>query len=395
MSLHQRLCDAVNEARIGQTALELVSIPSPTGFTREATRYFETAYRELGCEITRIDGIKGSPSGTDAPSVAARLRGTGAAPTLQIDGHIDTIPAAHAPASLVDNVLSGRGASDMKGGLAAVMEAARVLREVRVQLPGDLLLTTHGLHEAPTGHGEGLLALISEGLHGAAAVVAEGPVDELAITGRGMAIFTITVKTTGKSGHENDTPPNTPHPLVAAADALRALEAERVRLQRTMRPYVGSETIFFGQLHGGDFYNRFPVEATIQGTRRYFDDHDFQDVRKEMEAILARVAEDTGTTITLDLDRIRDGFRVSENERIVHAFRWSYRTLNGKGPPLGAFKSVADVSLLVQAAGIPAVFCGNRGTGAHADREEVDVRELVHQTRMLLGIIVAYFGLET
>jgi acetylornithine deacetylase len=282
----------------------------------------------------------------------------------------------------------------MKGGLAAIMETARVLRDRNVELPGDLLLTTHGLHEAPTGHGEGLLALIGKGLHGDAAVVAEGPSEELAVAGRGMAIFTVVITTSGKSGHENDTPHDTPHPLVAAGEVVRALEAERVRLRLVSRQYVGTETIFVGQVHGGDFYNRFPTSAFVQGTRRYFADHASADVKAELEQILARVATETGTRIALEFDRIRDGFEISLDAAISRAFRWSYRALESKDPPIGAFKSVADVSLLVQNAGIPAVFCGNRGTGPHADLEVMPVDELVRQTRMLLGIIVAYFGLH-
>lgn len=395
MSLLESLIERIRADRLAQTALDLVRIPSPTGKTREAAGYFAEVYRKLGCEVTILTDIPNAPGGSDAPSVAAWFRGAGTGPTLQFDGHTDTIATPHPdPPDVRDGVLTGRGAADMKGGVAAAMEAVRVLKDAGITLPGDLLLTTHGLHEAPIGHGEGLEALIARGLHGDAAVVVEGPCDELAVAGRGMAIFNITVRGPETSTHENETPVDTPHPLFATGDLLIALERERLRLRAVERPYVGAETLFIGQVHGGDFYNRFPTACHLQGTRRYFADHSFSEVQNEFEAILDRVARRTGTKISVQWDRIRDGYEVSSEERIVQAFQKAYRALNGVEVPLGGFRSVADVSIFVQNAGTPAIFCGNRGAGAHADREVVPIGELVRQTKHLLGIIVYYYGLQ-
>jgi len=394
MSLLADLIERIDADRLSQTALDMVRIPSPTGRTREAANYFAESYRALGCTVVMLDEIPHAPEGYDAPSVAVRWHGARRGPTLQFDGHTDTIPMAHAPAEVRNGVLSGRGATDMKGGLAAVMEMVRVLREADVRLLGDLLLTTHGMHEAPGGHGEGLEALIAAGHHGDAAVVVEGPCDELAVAGRGMAIFTVTITGPGKSAHENDTPHDTPHPIMAAGELLVALERERLRLRKVKRPYVGCETLFVGQVHSGDFYNRFPTVCRLEGTRRYFADHAFGDVEAEFRAVLDEVGRRTGTTMSVEFDRIRDGFEIDEHERIAEAFKRGYRHVMGRDLPLGAFTSVADVSLLVQKARIPALFCGNRGIGAHADREEVAIAELVRQTSLLLGIVVHFYGLE-
>ena len=390
----KELLARIQPERLTSTTLELVGIPSPTGQTRQIAMKFAEIYRELGCDIHIIESFAGAPEGTDAPSVAAILKGSGDGPTLQMDGHSDTVPVEHTPAELIDGVIHGRGAADMKGGLASIMEVVRVLTESGIQLPGDLLLTTHGLHEAPEGHGEGVVALVDAGFKGDCAIVAEGPEEGLAIAGKGMAIFNITIEGPEESTHENYAAPGTPHPIRAAGELITALEAERSRLAEESRPYVGTETIFLGQCHSGDFYNRVPTKAFLQGTRRYFGGHDFDDVVAEFTAITDRVATQTGTHITVEFDRIRDGYERNEDEEIVQAYLKGHQTATGEPAELCSFKSVGDVSILSGYAGIPSIYCGYGGIGAHADHEMVSVDELVKQTKIILATTLAFYGIE-
>lgn len=387
------LIGKIDAKRLAARALDMLRIPSPTGHTRVVAEYFAEACRNLGGTVTVIDEIPDAHVNYDAPSVAALWR-FGDGPTLQIDGHTDTIDMPHPPAELRDGMLTGRGAVDMKASVAAAIEAVHVISEVGIQVPGSILLTTHGMHEAPLGHGEGLRALIAKGFLGDAAVVAEGPADELALVGRGMAIWDARVYGPSESGHENSTPRDTPHPLVGAGELIVALNAERQRLAQTERPYVGCETLFVGQIHGGDFYNRFPTQCYLQGTRRYFADHQFEDVATEFGEICEMVAARTGTRIEVEWDRIRDGYEVPEDAEVVRAYQRSYRRIEGREMPRSAFMSVGDVSILSGEAGIPAVYCGTRATGAHSDLEVMPVDELVNQMAHLIGIITEYFGVS-
>jgi len=385
------LIQQIDASRLTARALDMLQIPSPTGHTRIVAEYFAEACRDLGGSVTVIEEIPDAPSEYDAPSVAALWR-FGEGPTLQIDGHTDTIDMPHSPAELRDGRLTGRGAVDMKASVAAAIEAINVISGAGIHIPGSLLLTTHGMHEAPLGHGEGLRALIAAGFFGDAAVVAEGPADELALVGRGMAIWDAHVYGPAESGHENSTPRDTPHPIIGASELVVALNAERLKLAQNARPYVGCETLFIGQIHSGDFYNRFPTQCYLQGTRRYFADHQFEDVTTEFRALCDRVAARTKTRIEVRWDRIRDGYEVPEDANIVRAYQNSYRRIEGREMQRSAFMSVGDVSILAGEAGIPAVYCGNRATGAHSDLEIMPVSELVNQAAHLIGIIAEYFG---
>ncbi|HDS74396.1 MAG TPA: M20/M25/M40 family metallo-hydrolase, partial [Firmicutes bacterium] len=122
------LIGKINTKRLATRALDMLRIPSPTGQTRVVAEYFSEACRSLGGAVTVIDEIPDAPAEYDAPSVAA-LWQFGDGPTLQIDGHTDTIDMPHSPAELRDGFLTGRGAVDMKASVAAAIEAVNVISD--------------------------------------------------------------------------------------------------------------------------------------------------------------------------------------------------------------------------------------------------------------------------
>ena len=110
----------------------------------------------------------------------------------------------------------------------------------------------------------------------------------------GQATVEITVSRPGMPTHELLTPPGTPHPLLAAAKVVEAIREVRGALAGDGAPWVGAETYFVGELHGGDFYNRFPSACRIVGTRRWAPGNTLAAVEAEYRELLARVAEETG-----------------------------------------------------------------------------------------------------
>lgn len=384
--MRERVVEAVQPERIGELGLALCAIRSYTGETREATARFAAEARAAGLEVTQFDDFP------NTPSVVARLPGAGGGPSLELNAHIDTIPLAHDPAKLADGVLSGRGATDMKGPLAASLEVARALKDAGVRLRGDLLVTTHGLHEAPDGHSEDLVARLRRGVHGDAAIVAELGVDELPVVGIGMGLFTIEVRREGEVTHETSTAPGTPHPIQAAARLVGLFEELGRELADRAIPYVGSESLFVGELHAGDFFNRFPTSARLSGTRRWAPERTHAEVEAEMAALCRRVADEYGLAVELDLGLTREGFRVDESEPIVGIVRRVYRELNGRDLPLGGTRTVADASLFRQLAGIPALYHGPRGRGHHGDDEAMPLAELARVARELALVAVDYCG---
>ena len=253
------LTSRVSAERLRDLTLSMVRIPSPTGDSVEVSEFYADVVRDLGLPV---EIVRDYP---DSPSTIARYGDDPRGPTLTLDGHLDTIHAAHAEPYLDQNRIYGRGAGDMKSGIAAMIEATRILIESGTKLKGNLVLVTHSLHEAPVGHMEALKDLVARGdLFVDAALVAEGGFDALAIRGKGQALFEIDITRQGEVLHENVARPRgVPNPLdYAVRLAGRMLERDR-EMARHSDPLLGPETFFLGQVHGGDFFNRLPTRAFL------------------------------------------------------------------------------------------------------------------------------------
>ncbi len=382
----QRALELVDGARVANLTLDLVRIRSYTGETVEVAECYADHLAGLGLEVQVLRDFPRTPQ------VVARLRGTGGGPTLELNGHLDTVPVEHSAPRIADGAVYGRGAADMKGGLAAEVEAVRCLMEAGVRLRGDLLLTAHGLHEAPTGHGEDLAARMRSGPKGDAAIIAEGASDALLVAGLGMGIFEITVSQPGGSIHENDVRPGTPHPILAANRLVTLMQERAAELAKSDLPYTGPESYFLGVFQSGDFYNRLPASCRIVGTRRYAPEKSFEEVAAEIEGLARRVEEETGATVRVEFTKTRDGFRLAEDAPIVRSLRGAYATVTGRELPLRGWRSVADAPVFEKVGGVPAVYHSPGGEGAHADLERVPIAGLVRAARVYLLTAASFAG---
>ena len=121
---------------------------------------------------------------------------------LQFNGHLDVVHLPYVPASVEGNLLKGSGSCDMKGGIAAAVEALRAVRDSGLLKKGSILLSAHDLHEAPWGLGLQLDTLIRMGIHGDAVLLPEPLTDHLPIAGRGSATWKVTIRREGPPIHE-------------------------------------------------------------------------------------------------------------------------------------------------------------------------------------------------
>src|SRR5262245_42874356 len=129
----------LDERRLAELALRLVEIPSYPGEEESIAGEYAEMLREAGARVELDRSVAGSPS------VVARA-GRGRR-RLQLAGHLDTVPILHDTPEIVDGILYGRGACDMKAGLAAIVETVRVLAPALDDLEAELLVTAYGLHE--------------------------------------------------------------------------------------------------------------------------------------------------------------------------------------------------------------------------------------------------------
>lgn len=181
---------------LAELAAELVRTPSPSGQEGAVAQVLYAAMKRHGFHEVWID-----PMG----NVIGRY-GAGRGPRLLFDGHMDTIDVGdrgawtREPFSGIteDGILYGRGATDMKGGLAAMVFGVRLLAEMGVQLGGDLYVA-FVVQEEPC---EGMAAQVlfeEEGLTPDCVILGEPTNLDIAVGQRGRIELDVT--TYGRAGH--------------------------------------------------------------------------------------------------------------------------------------------------------------------------------------------------
>ena len=209
---------------------------------------------------------------------------------------------------------------------------------------------------------------------------------DVAVAHMGQATAEIAITRPGMPTHELQTPSGTPHPLHAAARVIDAVCSRGEELAAVEHPWVGAETYFVGEVHGGDFYNRWPTSCRIVGTRRWAPGNTLGAVEAEYRGLLDAVAAETGCDIDLDLRLVRGAYEIEIDHPLLVALQESYLEVTGKTlEPVGV-KVVADGAIFHEA-GIPTVYHGPVGSGAHADVELVPVGELVRATEVYLALL--------
>jgi acetylornithine deacetylase len=157
-------------------------------------------------------------------------------------------------------------------------------------------------------------------------------------------------------------------------------------LAASPHPWVGPESYFIGEVHGGDFFNRFPTACSLVGTRRWPPSTSFEAVEFDYRDLIDRVAAETNCTIELNLQLVRDAYEIDLDHALVTGLQAAYAEVTGCPLPLAGSRVVADGAIFA-AAGIPTVYHGPVGAGAHGDLESVHVDELERAVKVYVALL--------
>jgi succinyl-diaminopimelate desuccinylase len=381
----ERLKAHVSRQRLVDTARRLIEVPSPTGDAGAASDRLAEILEADGFRVQRLEG--GHPI---APAVSIRLESGRTGPTLQFDGHLDTVHLPFIPPKVEDGRITGSGASDMKAGIAAAVEAVRALRDARALSAGSVLLTAHDLHEAPWGDSSQLDQLIRDGHRGDAVLLPEPLRDVLPIAGRGSATWKVTVRRQGPPVHEVMRPPGEPSVIAAAAELVTRLGRLDDELRASPHPICGPASAFIGQIHSGEIYNQYPQTAWLEGTRRWLPGTDPAAVERDFRDRLERLADDTRTAIEVRWMLIRDAFTLDPADPLVASFQRCYETISGAPLPVGPKPFVDDGNSFIALGGIPAITHGPRAGGQHTVDEWVEIDDLVRVALLYAATAVEF-----
>lgn len=379
-----RVDAAVNRERLVHTALTMMREPSPTCQAGAAADALAGLLQNEGLTVQRVSG--GHP---DAPAVVVRLDSGRPGRRLQFDGHLDTVHIPYVPPEVADDQLTGSGACDMKGGIAAAVEALLALRDSGALTAGSVLLTAHDLHECPWGDGHQLENLIREGFVGDGVLLPEYYNASIPLAGRGGLIWTAMVSRPGPAIHEVCRPAE-PSVIATAAELVARLGEMDRQLSTLQHPLAGAESVFVGQIHAGTIYNEYAHECRVQGTRRWLPGRARSEVEAELRDLVAEVELNTGTTIELQLQPIRDAFHMDAENPLLDAFQSVYAEQNGTKLPTGGKPFVDDGNVFASLAGIPAITHGANSGGAHTTAEWASISDLVRVAKLYARTALAF-----
>jgi succinyl-diaminopimelate desuccinylase len=355
-----------------------IDTQNPPGRERDCATFIHEALSEWGIRSRLVD----EPF-ADRPQVVAEIgRGDPDAGALVLNGHMDVVPPGdhkrwtHDPfgGAIEDGRAYGRGASDMKSGLAAAMLAGRVAAESDA-VDGTLLLTFAVGEETAE---PGTKHLVKE-LDADFGVVLEPTELVVDTAGKGLAFYTATIR--GKSCHASR-----PHlgrnALAAAASMHGSLSAYQQRIGERTNPLLGQSLCTPTVMRAGEKENVIPNTAELRFDRRFLPSERLAGLDREMKELFDPIRDEFD--VTVERTRTYEAAEIPVDADIAEVFRrWSHEVAGVDTSPHGK-NAATDQRNFVNDAGIPAIIWGP-GTPAqsHAVDEYARVDLLVQAVEVL------------
>ena len=329
------------------------------------------------------------PAGPSRPNVILIARGGGGGKSLMLNAHTDTVGVSDMEAPfqpvIKDGRLYGRGAYDMKSGLAACMLALKAARTMNLR--GDVMLSAVVDEEYGSIGTEALLA--DWGRWPADAVlIAEPTEQEISIAHRGFVW--VDIETFGVAAHGSR-----PH---LGVDAIAKMGKVLVALDahdRALRAQPTHELLGGGSLHaslisGGEELSMIPAHCRLQVERRTIPGETQSGIEAEVTDILAEIAAaDPDFKAQAKATFARSPYSIDESHPLVEQLKGiAQAKLGGEVKLIGS--SWWMDSALFGDQGIPTVVLGPAGAGAHAIEEWVDLAS-VERCRDIYTNLIAEF----
>lgn len=333
----------------------------------------EAAAAGVAAEALRAAGLDVivEPVAEGRPNVIGVLEGSEPGPSLMFCGHIDTVGVAGMTDPFVPRIeegrLYGRGAQDMKGGVAAMIAAAAALQPTWRR--GRLIVACVVDEEFESIGADALVRT----WRADAAIVTEPTDLRMAVAHKGFAW--LDVVTEGRAAH-GSRPAEGRDAILRMGRVLQALEALDRDLQaRPPVPMQGTASLHASIIAGGRELSVYPDRCVLQYERRTVSGEDDAGVRAEVAAILTRLrAADASFAATSRLVTSRPPYRVPDDAPVVRAVASALEARGLPAAPTG-MSFWTDAAVLA-GAGIPSVIFGPGGAGLHSIEEYVHVADV-------------------
>ena len=318
-------------------------------------------------------------------NVTGVIKGDGSGRSLMLNAHMDTVgvKGMSDPFSgrIENGKLYGRGAYDMKGSIAAILGAAKAIRESDRTLNGNLVLSFVADEEYESIGAEALVKKIRTD----DAIVAEPTNLRLCTAHRGFGIWKITTK--GKTAHGGN------HHLGVDANGNMGLlmaeihrRAERLQEEK-VHPLCGAASMHLPLVSGGRSLFIYSHECEVHVERRTLPGESREEIEMDLRELMNELqSRHSGFEASMELVIWRSPYEIDTNRSIVKRVSDSLEAVRGTQPEIIGHTWWED-SAIFGDSGIETVVLGPKGGGIHEDIEWVEVESVVDLARVFLKLI--------
>ena len=350
-------------------------VPGAAGAARVAEA-IASHLRRIGLDVEVQEVVPGRPN------VIAVLEGRRPGRSLMFCGHMDTVgvQGMTAPFDPVerDGRIYGRGAQDMKGGVAAMIDAARLVAAEGLD-SGRLIIAAVADEEYASLGADALIAR----WRADAAVVTEPTDMQIAIGHKGFAWYEIA--TAGRAAH-GSRPKDGRDAIVRMGRVLHALEKLDQRLQAGVaHPLLGAPSLHASQIEGGRELSSYPDSCTLKLERRTVPGEDDASVTGELEGLLSHLRKaDAEFEATLTPLFARPPYALAADHALPQALARAAGTDRFVG------MSFWTDAAVLGSAGIASVLFGPGGAGLHSTEEYVEIQDVLRCRDVLAALARAW-----
>lgn len=364
---------------------------NPPGNEEEVARIIADKLKENGIEST----IR--PLGPNRAYLVARLKGMGNKKSLVFSGHMDTVPQGDMPwehepfdAKEINDCIYGRGASDMKSGLAALTMAMIEIAKSHVSLEGDLVLAATAGEEVDC---LGARAMIEDGIlnDAGAMIIGEPSNGEIFVAHKGA--LWIEVESYGKTAHGS-----MPEQGINAIDNMYTFMNalfNKFKFKYKEDNLLGGPTLNLATISGGVRTNVVPDLCRLQIDIRTVPGQNHQEILSDIKGLLKEIEGNSNAKFDLKIlnDQVAVGTSI-ENPLIQLALSTANELFNREYKPKGV-RFFTDASTFVPGLGnnLPVLIYGpGNETMAHKPNEYVEVSKYVDSIKFYQEVALRYLG---
>ncbi|MBO8137797.1 MAG: M20/M25/M40 family metallo-hydrolase [Desulfotomaculum sp.] len=365
----------INQERLVEEFVNLVKIDSPSGHEKEIAQYLKDKLTSLGLQVYEDDA--GGKVGASAGNIIATLPGNSNGPMLLFSAHMDTVePGRNINPVTKDGIIYSEGetvlGADDKAGIAAILEAVRIVKENDIKHGGLEVVFT--IWEE--GGLKGSKALDYSRIKSKMGYVLDSDGAPGTIITTAPAQNSIVAAIKGKAAHAGQCPENGINAIQVASRAISKMKLGRIDEETTAN---------IGIIRGGKATNIVPDNTYLEGEARSLSLEKLEAQTNHMCQILQQEADAAGAEIEINVQKEYHTINLKEDDRVVKIAVEAARSL-GLNPVLTSTGGGSDANIF-NGKGIACANLGIAMNKVHTTEEFIKIDDLCKMALYVAEII--------